>query len=223
MTYKVREIEAALTLGYTYLTLKDLPDAPSIDEDAVTFAENARKKALGLAQWLAAGPIHALRLPQAGDATYVLADDSGLEVDALGGAPGVHSARFAGLGTGHPGNASDAENNAKLLQLLSGVASEHRTARFRCVIAATRIRHGLSQPIVGETQLFEGACEGSILCSPRGDRGFGYDPLFVPAGYRESFAELGDTVKNRISHRARALAGLKGFLEPPAPKREGKG
>ena len=157
--------------------------------------------------------------------TFVLADDSGLEVDALGGAPGVHSARFAGLGRGEPENSSSAENNAKLLRLLKDVPIEERTGRFRCVLAVSPVAgpepEGAS-PVCQATEtellteLFEGACEGRIAPAPRGERGFGYDPLFVPAGHELTFGELGPEVKNRLSHRARALEKLKQWLERKA-------
>jgi XTP/dITP diphosphohydrolase len=139
----------------------------------------------------------------------VLADDSGLEVDALGGAPGVHSARFAALDSGKPGHLSDAANNAKLLLLLKEVPAGKRTARFRCVMALARtdLKSGSS-----DLQLFEGVCEGRIGFEPRGQNGFGYDPLFGPDGFEESFAELGEEIKNRLSHRARALEKLKAAL-----------
>jgi XTP/dITP diphosphohydrolase len=128
-----------------------------------------------------------------------------LEVDALGGAPGVHSARFAADDATGTANSPDAANNAKLLGLLEGVPSEKRTARFRCVLAlASRDK---------ATLLFEGACEGRIAFSFSGAGGFGYDPLFVPEGCAQSFAELGEEIKNKISHRARALAKLRLFLD----------
>jgi XTP/dITP diphosphohydrolase len=141
---------------------------------------------------------------------FVLADDSGLEVDALGGAPGVHSARFAALDTGASGNSSDRDNNAKLLRRLQDVPLDKRTARFRCVLALVQAEPPLSAL---EPLCFEGACEGRLRFAPSGQGGFGYDPLFVPEGYQESFAELGESVKNRISHRARALAKLRAWLE----------
>jgi len=147
------------------------------------------------------------------DRLYVLADDSGLEVDALNGAPGVHSARFAALDTGQPGNSPTAENNAKLLRLLGDLPLDQRTARFRCVLALTPV----PRPTGGmkaeacrmQTELFEGTCEGRIDVAPRGRCGFGYDPLFVPRGYEQTFGELSEEVKNRLSHRAGALAKLK--------------
>jgi XTP/dITP diphosphohydrolase len=157
---------------------------------------------------------------------YVLADDSGLEVDALEGAPGVHSARFAALderGSRSPsaratGNTPDAANNAKLLELLGEVPEEKRTARFRCVLALTPVltpAEAGSSPVCYadelelQTELFEGACEGRVAFAPKGEGGFGYDPLFIPHGQRESFAQLGEDAKNKLSHRAKALAKLR--------------
>jgi XTP/dITP diphosphohydrolase len=139
----------------------------------------------------------------------VIADDSGLEVDALNGAPGVHSARFAALDSAKSGNTPDADNNAKLLRLLKNVPPEKRTARFRCVIALAET-HPPSSTL--HPQIFDGTCEGRIIFDPRGNNGFGYDPLFVPDGFEPTFAELGEDVKNKLSHRAQALEKLKGFL-----------
>ena len=210
--HKVQEIRSILGEKFHYLTLDDVPNPPEVIEDAGTFAGNATKKAVELAQWLCKG-----RQPQAGE-MYVLADDSGLEVDALGGAPGVHSARFAALDTGKPGNSSTADNNAKLLRLLDGVAIDKRTARFRCVVALTPgllMESGSTSPVCYadeaelQTELFEGVCEGRIGLAPRGQGGFGYDPLFIPEGHEATFAELGEDVKNEMSHRAKALAKLK--------------
>jgi XTP/dITP diphosphohydrolase len=144
----------------------------------------------------------------------VLADDSGLEVDALGGAPDVHSARFAALDSAKSGNTPDADNNAKLLRLLKDIPPEKRTARFRCVIALIQVHS--PQSTVHSPQLFDGACEGHMGFAPRGKNGFGYDPLFVPVGFEQTFAELGEDVKNKLSHRARALEKLKEFLEGSA-------
>ncbi|MBI4531021.1 MAG: RdgB/HAM1 family non-canonical purine NTP pyrophosphatase [Candidatus Latescibacteria bacterium] len=151
------------------------------DEDGHTFLENAVKKARAV--------VMATGLP-------AIADDSGLEVDALDGAPGVYSARFAGEG------ASDAERIAKLLGLMHGIPDPQRTARFRCVVA-------IVFP-TGRVITAEGICEGCIAHQPRGENGFGYDPVFVvPELGGRTFAELDPEVKNRISHRARALETLK--------------
>ena len=199
--HKVGEIRAILGEQFRYLTLKDFPDAPPVIEDADTLAGNATKKAVELARWLGE-----MRSEECGVRNgFVLADDSGLEVDALGGKPGVHSARFASLDSGKPGNSTDAENNAKLLRLLHDVPETKRTARFRCVIALTPIN---IQPSTFNPQHFAGTCEGRIDLSPSGNGGFGYDPLFIPNGYEVSFAELGEDVKNRISHRGSALRKL---------------
>lgn len=218
--HKVGEIQAILGTGYGFLTLNDFPGAPTVVEDADTFAGNATKKAVELAQWLAASR-HALAAGPKPTVDYVLADDSGLEVDALNGAPGVHSARFAALdqGAAAAGNSPDAENNAKLLRLLAAVPEEKRTARFRCVIALAPVpasRVESASPVCWADEfaahVFEGACEGRMQPAPSGRGGFGYDPLFVPEGFTESFAELGEAVKNRLSHRAQALAKLEVWL-----------
>ena len=232
--HKVVEIRAILGEGLRYLTLEDVGEAPEVVEDAGTFSGNATKKAVALARWLSAslcrqksrgacqgGP----ELRDCEEGLYVLADDSGLEVDALDGAPGVHSARFAALDTWKPGNSSTAENNAKLLRLLAELPPGKRTGRFRCVLALTPVvvtgGRGSSPVCYADeaelgTELFEGTCEGSIGFGPRGQGGFGYDPLFLPVGSEQSFAELGEEVKNRLSHRAQALAKLKRRLEGKA-------
>jgi len=209
--HKVGEIRAILGEKFRYLTLNDLPNAPEVIEDAPTFAGNATKKAVSLAMWL--GETKRLE----GNQVYVLADDSGLEVDALDGAPGVHSARYAALDSGKPGNSPTAENNAKLLRLLAGTPLAKRTARFRCVVALTPVIlsvSGSASPVCYadevelQTELFDGTCEGRIGLAARGQGGFGYDPLFIPEGCELTFAELGEEVKNRMSHRGKALALL---------------
>lgn len=205
--HKTAEIQHRLGPGRQCLSLKDFPAAPPVVEDAPTFAGNAAKKALETAQWLAAH----WTLEFSPGTFFVLADDSGLEVDALSGAPGVYSARFAALDTGNPGNSSDADNNAKLLRLLAGLPPERRTARFRCALALaepTERRLTLEQ-----VKIFEGTCEGRIENAGRGAHGFGYDPLFVPHGYTQSFAELGAETKDVISHRAAALNRLRAYLD----------
>lgn len=197
-------------------SLRDFQNVPETIEDAPTFTGNATKKAVALARWLSNS--HLSR-----EDSYVLADDSGLEVDALAGAPGVHSARFAALDTGSPGNSPDAENNAKLLRLL---AQHPRpwTARFRCVLALTPVLPAAlatASPTCyldeaeTSTLIFDGACEGEIIPAAKGAHGFGYDPLFVPHGFDKTFAELGDDIKNRISHRAQATQKLLNTLFSP--------
>ena len=212
--HKVQEIRAILAGPFRFLTLHDFPGAPVAVEDADTFAANATRKAVELARWLSQLP----NPPSArqGLPKWVLADDSGLEVDALGGAPGVHSARFAALDVAGEGlsetareNSPEAANNAKLLCLLAGVPREKRTARFRCALALVEIT---PHPGIGDPQLFEGVCEGRIGFAPSGRGGFGYDPLFTPLGHDHSFAELGEEVKNKLSHRAQALAKLRTYL-----------
>lgn len=154
---------------------------PDVVEDAGTFEGNARKKAIALAALLPEG-------------TWALADDSGLCVEALDGAPGVHSARYAGV------QAGDAENNAKLLTQLGGKTVAERQAKFVCVLV---LRNK-----AGAEFVFEGECRGSIALKPSGGNGFGYDPLFVPEGFDRTYAELGDTVKQRLSHRSVAFFKL---------------
>jgi XTP/dITP diphosphohydrolase len=209
--HKLDEIRSILGEKFRYLSLKEFPEAPVIKEDQPTFQKNAVKKAKELARWLTYLPGADFRIP--GASASVLADDSGLEVDALNGAPGVHSARFAALDSA-PGarasNTPDADNNAKLLRLLKEVPAEKRTARFRCVLSLITVKPA---PAVLAGQLFEGVCEGKIALSPAGRGGFGYDPLFIPAGYPQSFAELAPGVKNTMSHRAKALANMKKYLE----------
>jgi XTP/dITP diphosphohydrolase len=218
-THKVGEIRAILGGQFQFLALDDFPNAPKVIEDAGTFAGNATKKAVELAKWLAA---------EHSTPNFVLADDSGLEVDMLDGNPGVHSARFAALDGGAGGafaNSPDEDNNAKLLRQLKEVPAERRTARFRCVIALVPVPSGKiesASPVCFadgfESLLFDGACEGKIVSTPGGKNGFGYDPLFVPDGFTQTFAELGDEVKNRLSHRAKALEKLKAYfatMQPP--------
>lgn len=214
--HKTEEIRAILGGDFRCQTLKDFPAAPPVLEDAGTFAGNATKKAVELARWVSTSRISADARPD-----FVLADDSGLEVDVLNGAPGVHSARFAALDSGAAGNSTDAENNAKLLRLLASVPVEKWSARFRCVLALTPVLPGRvesASPVCFAdefelaTRLFEGVCAGTIQPVASGQGGFGYDPLFVPDGFQHSFAELGEELKNRISHRARALTQLRSAL-----------
>ncbi|MDB6122433.1 MAG: dITP/XTP pyrophosphatase [Pedosphaera sp.] len=219
-THKVEEIRAILSDRFHYLTLKDFPAAPAVKEDADTFAGNATLKAVQLAEWLA--KYQKPTLDTHNNAFFVLADDSGLEVDALNGAPGVYSARFAALDAKSEGNAADTDNNAKLLRLLKDVPLEKRTARFRCVLALTPVVKSSPENASSvcyanefelQTELFDGACEGQIDFAPSGQGGFGYDPLFIPQGHQKSFAELGEATKNALSHRAKALAKLRERLD----------
>jgi XTP/dITP diphosphohydrolase len=207
--HKVGEIRAILGQHFQFRTLADFPNPPKVVEDAPTFAGNAAKKAVELARYLSARAHES--------SSYVLADDSGLQVDALNGAPGVHSARFAAIERGQQGNSADGDNRAKLLRMLKDVPAENRTARFRCVIALTPLgehpKRGASPVCYAdefeiETELFEGICEGRIEFSEKGQGGFGYDSLFTPSGYSQTFGELPEEVKNGLSHRAKALEKL---------------
>jgi XTP/dITP diphosphohydrolase len=167
---------------------------PDVEETGSTYLENARLKAEAGAA--------ALGLP-------ALADDSGIEVDALGGRPGPRSARFAGE------DATDERNLQDLIRALKGVPKSGRTARYRCLAV-------LASPD-GETYAAEGICEGILLTKPRGNRGFGYDPIFVPAGWDDTMAELTDEEKDRISHRGRALRALRDVLDAVEPSPGGRG
>jgi XTP/dITP diphosphohydrolase len=159
-----------------------------VEEDGATFEQNALKKARSAARV---------------SKLWTLAEDSGLEIDELGGEPGVKSARYAGEG------ASDADLMYKVLERTINVPEERRTARFRCVMCII--------DLAGNENCFEGRCEGRIAAHPRGSSGFGYDPVFVPDGYDRTFAELGLGVKGQISHRARAMEQVIAFLQSQAP------
>ncbi|MBC2054965.1 XTP/dITP diphosphatase [Listeria booriae] len=162
--------------GIEILTLADFKEIGEIEETGTTFAENAALKAETVAQ----------KINQ-----VVIGDDSGLIVDALNGAPGVYSARYAG------NQHNDADNNEKLLKELTDVPASARQARFHCTLAVAFPGE--------ETQFFTGECEGSILAAPQGENGFGYDPLFYLASFDKSMAEIPPEEKNKISHRAKAL------------------
>jgi len=164
--------------------LSDFPDVGEVEESGETFEENATIKA---------------RVYAGLTGLFTLADDSGLQVDALGGAPGVRSARYADP------RATDAERNALLLSELNATHDAERRARFVCVLA-------LFRPVDDSLKLFRGSCEGRIGHEPRGDGGFGYDPIFIPDGYSQSFGELPSDVKDRISHRAIAFNAVRSFL-----------
>jgi XTP/dITP diphosphohydrolase len=178
---KLKEIKEALRdLPLHLFSFDDFPPTEPIIEDGVTFEENALKKARAVAV------LHK---------KMVIADDSGLEVQALGGRPGIFSARFAGEG------ASDQENNAHLLDLMQNVPDQERDARFVCVIAFV--------DSFGAAWTVHGNCSGKILKNPVGDAGFGYDPLFYHLEQQKTFAEIPSAAKLAISHRGRALRGLR--------------
>ena len=180
---KLREIRDILQpLGFTVVSQREAGISIEVEENGETFAENAALKARAVYK--------ALHCP-------VIADDSGLLVDALDGAPGVHSHRFAGEG------ATDADRNAKLLELLDGVPAVKRTARFECVLCYV--------DAAGETHFFSGTCEGRIGTAPAGKNGFGYDPLFC-VGDR-TMAQMTEEEKNQVSHRANALAELARYFQ----------
>ncbi|MCP4248117.1 MAG: XTP/dITP diphosphatase [bacterium] len=177
---KLREIEAVLgELGVEFITLADVGEVAEAIEDGDTFAENAAAKAR-----------HYSRLT----GRWTLADDSGLEVDALDGAPGVHSARYAGA------HGNDAANNAKLIANLTDVPPERRTARFRCALALADGDRILATAT--------GTIEGRIMDTPRGHNGFGYDPHFLVPEYNQTTAEMPPHQKNRLSHRGQALRAI---------------
>ena len=186
--HKTREFAEILGKDFAVSDLSSVQGAPEIKETGGSFEENATLKALAVSQ---------LRSASGG---LVVADDSGLEVDALKGAPGIYSARYAGE------NASDEANVEKLLRTLSrqNVPASKRVARFRCVIALAR-----AGKLLGT---FEGLVEGAIVDPTRGRNGFGYDPIFVPEGFDRTFAELPAEIKNKISHRAKAIARLREAL-----------
>ena len=183
--HKTREFAEILGKDFEVSDLSSVRDAPEIKETGGSFKENAILKALAVSQ---------LRSASGG---LVVADDSGLEVDALKGAPGIYSARYAGE------NVSDEANVDKLQRELSrqNLPASKRTARFRCVTALAR-----AGKLLGT---FEGLVEGAIADLARGRNGFGYDPIFVPEGFNRTFAELPAEIKNKISHRAKAIASLR--------------
>ncbi len=179
--HKTREIQHILGPEFRVYDLGAHPEVSEIRESGTSFEENAKLKALTASRQLPA---------------LVIADDSGLEVDALGGAPGIYSTRYAGA------NATDTDKINKLLRELARVSAteDGRRARFRCVVALARNGNLLGT--------FEGIVEGNIADQARGDSGFGYDPIFVPEGLKQTFGELPTEVKNTISHRAKAIRAL---------------
>jgi XTP/dITP diphosphohydrolase len=177
---KLRELKELLNgFDVQILSLTDFPDCPPVVEDGESFAENALKKAQAICAYTG---------------LLTIADDSGLEVDWLGGQPGIFSARYAGEG------ADDRKNYEKLLQQMEGVTPENRGARFRCVLV-------IAAPS-GKQRIVEGEYRGLIITGPRGENGFGYDPVFLDHETGLTFAEMSSVQKNQISHRARALKEL---------------
>jgi XTP/dITP diphosphohydrolase len=179
--HKTREIQHILGPEFMVRDLGAHPEVSEIRESGTSFDENAKLKALAASRQLPA---------------LVIADDSGLEVDALGGAPGIHSARYAGA------IATDRDKIDKLLRELARVRATEvgRRARFRCVVALAR-----NGDLLGT---FEGTVEGRITDTARGDSGFGYDPIFIPEGFEQTFGELPREVKNTVSHRAKAIRAV---------------
>ena len=181
--HKTREFAEILGDGFEIRDLTEVAELPAVEETGLTFEANAILKAVETSKHFEG---------------LVVADDSGLEVDALQGAPGIYSARYAGE------KATDAANIAKLLAELARCGPAPHTARFRCAIALARQGEVL--------RTFAGAVEGTIVGAPRGSAGFGYDPVFQPNGFEQTFAELNPVEKNRISHRARAIRLLRAAL-----------
>ncbi|MEP2777602.1 MAG: RdgB/HAM1 family non-canonical purine NTP pyrophosphatase [Luteolibacter sp.] len=180
--HKTEEIRQILGDRFCITDVRSFPELPEIEETGTTFVENARLKAMGIST----------RVPG-----WVLADDSGLEVDALGGAPGVWSSSFGGEEGNH------AKNNVRLMQEMSG--KDNRAARFRCTLVLAKDGE--------EIGVFCGTVEGTIATEAAGDGGFGYDPYFIPDGYEKSLSQLGSAIKNSLSHRANALSELTEFLK----------
>ncbi len=181
--HKTAEIATLLVGQFEVTDLSTHPDAPEVAETGTTFEANAALKSNAIS-----AHVHG----------WALADDSGLEVDALDGAPGVYSARYAGP------EATDSDNNSLLLTNLEKLPASTRAARFRCVLALSRDGELIAT--------FPGVIEGTIIPTLRGPGGFGYDPLFVPEGHTETFGQLPAAVKNTISHRARALAAFRDWI-----------
>ncbi len=181
---KLKEIKRLFKgLPLEIKSLKDFSYVPKIIEDGTTFKENATKKALEVSKHLQG---------------IILGEDSGLEVKALNGKPGIYSSRFSGRG------ANDKKNNKKVLKLLNGIEESRRKAEYRCAVAIAYNRRLLG--------LKEGSCLGRIALRRRGRNGFGYDPLFIPLGYKKTFGELSPKIKDRLSHRYKALKKIRPII-----------
>jgi XTP/dITP diphosphohydrolase len=183
-THKTKEIGQMLGPAWEVRDLSTMVNAPKVEETGSTFAQNAALKAIAVSESFS---------------DLVLADDSGLAIDVLNGEPGVYSARFAGEG------ATDAQNRQKLIGLLKTLPAQEFPARFQCEMVLAR-----KGEVLGS---FSGTVEGIVVAFERGDQGFGYDSMFIPAGYNQTFAELPSEIKNTLSHRARALAQAVTFLQ----------
>jgi len=182
--HKTEEIAAMLSSRYAVRDLTQIEGLPNVEETGTTFLENATLKAVQISECVDG---------------IVLSDDSGIEVDALEGRPGVYSSSFGGV------EGDNERNNAKLFEEIENVPQDQRSARFRCVMVLAKNGERLAY--------FDGAVEGRVIDELRGDRGFGYDPLFIPEGYEKTFAELGEEIKNTFSHRGRALEKVVKWLE----------
>jgi len=182
--HKTAEIRDMLGEAYSVKDANDFPDFPQVEETGTTFLENATLKAVAISRCVDG---------------MVVSDDSGLEVDALAGAPGVWSSSYGGEEGNH------AKNNAKLLASMAGIPTAQRTARFVCVMVVAQHGQVLAH--------FRGTVDGTIVTAEQGQGGFGYDPLFVPNGHHATFAELGAEIKNQLSHRARALQAVMTWLQ----------
>lgn len=180
--HKTEEIRYILGHHFEILDATSLPDLPEIEETGTTFLENARLKAIGISSRVDG---------------WVLADDSGLEVDALNGAPGVYSSSYGGEEGNH------LKNNQRLLTEMQNISD--RSARFLCTLVLAKDGH--------EIAIFRGTVDGKITNSPSGSEGFGYDPLFIPNGYKQTLAELGPDIKSQLSHRAKAVAAFSKAVE----------
>lgn len=186
--HKTREIQTMLGEGVVVHDATEIPELPEVEETGNSFEANARLKAEGISKHVAG---------------FVLADDSGLEVDALNGEPGIYSARYAGPGC------TDLQNTELVLEKMRRIPAENRTARFRCVLAVARDGKTIAT--------FEGSVEGTLTTEISGEGGFGYDPIFMPKGYDKSFGELSSELKNSMSHRGHALQKLRDWFSKSFP------
>ena len=191
--HKTREIQTMLGEGVVVVDATGVPELPEIEETGITFEANARLKAEGISQHISG---------------LVLADDSGLEVDALGGEPGIYSARYAGAGC------TDLQNTELVLEKMQKIPSEQRAARFRCLLAVARDGKTIAT--------FDGTVEGKLTTEITGEGGFGYDPIFIPEGYEKSFGEFPSELKNSMSHRGRTLEQFRAWWKAERQEENGQ-